>query len=468
MESPVPRPSQSDFGEPSTAVATAPRDVRVALRAMGLPQGARLARCALALAIDSIASRCGDMLRPKSARTAAHERRSDRSARRVVAALGSQKGVFVKAGQFAAMRHDLLPSEALTAFASLRSSVQPLPFERIARVVESELGAPIDSAFAEFERDPIGAASLAQVHRARLATGESVVVKVQYPWLGASLQADLRLVRALLRWWTRRLPDADWERAFSEFSAGLASELDFRAEARIAEEIARNLSRDPHIVVPAVVHGFTTRRVLTMAYHPVIPISDPERLAAAGIDPGRVIEIIARAYAKQVFADGLFHADPHSGNFFVIDEPCAGNDPRVLFIDFGLSRRLDPALRSEMRRGLYALMQRDVDAFVAGMDRMGMISDTVHSGVRVSVQAMFERIGAAGPASGDSGARVLDLKDEAKVLLQQTAGIQLPMDLLFYAKTVSYLFALGEELAPDVDVMKLSLPYLLEFLAQRE
>jgi ubiquinone biosynthesis protein len=468
MQTPVTGPRQNDITDPPAKAAAEPADVRVALRAMGVPQTARLVLCALALAIDAVASRCADTLRSDAARTAARVRFRGRSARRVVAALGSLKGVFVKAGQFAAMRHDLLPSEALEAFAALRSQVQPLPFERIARVVESALGAPIDSSFAEFERDPIGAASLAQVHRARLPTGESVVVKVQYPWLGASLATDLALIRTLLRWWTRKLPGADWERAFAEFSAGLAGELDFRAEARVAEEIARNLSRDPRIVVPAPVHSYTTRRLLTMAYHPVIPISNPARLAAAGIDPGRVIEIIARAYEKQVFADGLFHADPHPGNFFVIDETGAAEEPRVLFIDFGLSRRLDPTLRREMRLGLYALIQRDLDAFIAGMYRMGMITDVAKPGVRSSVQAMFDRIAAASIASGESGARILGLKDEAKALLQQTAGIQLPMDLHFYAKTVSYLFALGEELAPDIDVMKLSLPYLLEFLAQRE
>jgi ubiquinone biosynthesis protein len=468
MENPVASPPQDDITDPSRPAAARPADVRVALRAVGVPQTARLILCALTLAIDAIASRCADTLRSEAARSAARVRLRGRAARRVAAALGSLKGVFVKAGQFAAMRHDLLPGEALEAFATLRSSVQPLPFERIARVIESELGAPIESSFAEFERDPIGAASLAQVHRARLPTGESVVVKVQYPWLEASLPVDLALIRTLLRWWTRRLPDADWERAFAEFSAGLAGELDFRAEARIAEEIARNLSRDPHIVVPAPIHSHTSQRVLTMAHHPVIPISDTGRLATAGIDPGRVIEIIVRAYAKQVFADGLFHADPHPGNFFVIDEDGAAEDPRVLFIDFGLSRRLEPALRRELRMGLYALMQRDVDAFMAGMIRMEMIADTAQPGVRSAVQAMFDRMAGEGVASDGSSARILGLKDEAKSLLQQTAGIQLPMDLLFYAKTVSYLFALGEELAPDVDVMKLSLPYLLQFLAQAE
>jgi predicted unusual protein kinase regulating ubiquinone biosynthesis (AarF/ABC1/UbiB family) len=423
--------------------------------------------CAIALAIDAACGRAGAPFRGNAARTLARERLHERSAARVVAALGSLKGAFAKAGQFAAMRHDLLPKHALDSFASLRSRVRPLPFERIARVVERELGVPLEQAFAEFEAAPLGAASIAQVHRARLVTGEPVVVKVQYPWLRASLPTDLALLRVLLRAWLRRLPEADWERAFEEFSAGLADELDFRAEARAAEEIAGNLARDARIVVPAPIHTHTTLRVLTMDHHPVIPIDDRSALVAAGVDPARVLEIIARAYAKQIFVDGLFHADPHPGNLFAIDDGAPGGaEPRVLFIDFGLSRRLSPELRRELRLGLFALMQRDADAFVAGMHRMGMIRDGAHDGVRRSVSAMFERIAAAGETTGGNAARILGLKDEAKALLQRTDGIQLPMDLLFYAKTVSYLFALGQSLAPEVDVTRSALPYLLEFLAK--
>src|SRR5262249_48658546 len=156
---------------------------------------------------------------------------------------------------------------------------------------------------------------------------------------------------------------------------------------------------------------------------------------------------------SQIFVDGLFHADPHPGNLFVLDEPEAVSRPRVLFVDFGLSRRLDSALRSELRQGLYALLQRDVAAFVAGMQRMGMIAPGAEAGVRASVDAMFTRLASRGGALGMGGGAVLPLKDEAKALLQQTDGLQLPNDLLLYAKTLSYLFALGAELAPEVDVL---------------
>ena len=158
-------------------------------------------------------------------------------------------------------------------------------------------------------------------------------------------------------------------------------------------------------------------------------------------------------------------------SLFVLDEPDAAQRPRVLFVDFGLSRRLDPDLRRAMRQGIYALMQRDAAAFVARMNEMRMIAPGAEPGVRRAVTAMLERIAAqAGGAGmlGASGAQVLGLKDEAKQLLQETPGLQLPNDLLLYAKTLSYLFALGEDLDPDVDLMKLSIPYLLQFLATRD
>jgi predicted unusual protein kinase regulating ubiquinone biosynthesis (AarF/ABC1/UbiB family) len=257
-------------------------------------------------------------------------------------------------------------------------------------------------------------------------------------------------------------------RLFDEFAAGIAEELDFEREARVASEIAANLAGDAQVVVPSIHPALSTRRVLVMRYVPAIPIADRATLERRGIPVRDVLATLTRAYAKQVFVDGLFHADPHPGNLFVIDEPDAVVRPRVLFIDFGLSKHLEPALRREMRRGIHALLRRDVEGFLDGMDRMGMIEPGARDGVRTAVAAMFERMAGEGQVLGLGGAQVLALKDQAKRLLEDTPGLHLPNELLLYAKTMSYLFALGEQLAPDVDLMKLSVPYLLRFLAQRE
>jgi predicted unusual protein kinase regulating ubiquinone biosynthesis (AarF/ABC1/UbiB family) len=202
---------------------------------------------------------------------------------------------------------------------------------------------------------------------------------------------------------------------------------------------------------------------------PVLPLSEPATLDRRGIPRSDVVETIVRAYARQIFQDGLFHADPHPGNLFVIDEPEAALRPRVLFVDFGLSQRLPPALAHELRLGILALLSGDLDAFVAGMARIGAVAPGAEAGVRQAVSTMFGRIrNEGGSALGLGADRILSLKDEAKQLLYETPGLSLPSDLLLYAKTLSYLFSLARELAPSVEPMQLCLPPLLRFLATRE
>jgi predicted unusual protein kinase regulating ubiquinone biosynthesis (AarF/ABC1/UbiB family) len=297
-----------------------------------------------------------------------------------------------------------------------------------------------------------------------------VAVKVQYPWIAQSLASDVAIARRALglfaRFMAPKLPDRD--RIIDEFGAGLAEELDFRREAEVAREIAENLAGDDQILVPQIEASHSSGRVLTMSYIDSVGIGDAPALASLGVEPAAVLTILARAYAQQVFADGLFHADPHPGNLFVVREDTAATRPRVLFVDFGLCKRLDPQLRRELRRGLYALLQRDMSAFLAGMDALGMIAPGRHEDVATAVGSMFDRIAESGGAMGVKSTQVLSLKDEAKQLLAETPGLQLPSDLLLYAKTVTYLFGLGERLAPSVDLMKISLPYLLRFLAQKE
>ena len=384
---------------------------------------------------------------------------------------GALKGAFAKAGQFASLRHDRVPPELRPALDALQDRVPPLPASEIRSAIEREFGVSIDALFASFDDEPIGAASIAQVHRATLHDGSDVAVKVQYPWIAAALPADLRLLRFALR---RALgssgngANAEFERLFDEFGDSLQRELDFRIEADTAREIADNLRDVRGVVVPEVFDSHTSPRVLTMSHHAGIRIDDREALERAGVSPERCVEIIAHAYAQQVFRDGLFHADPHPGNLIALPPDDESPDVRVLFVDFGLSRRLDPELRRALRHALYAVLQKDAQAFVDRMDEMGMIAAGARADVERGVGAMFERIADGGGALSLGAGQVLDIKDAAKQLLFETRGLTLPNDLLLYAKTMSYLFALTKRLAPDVDVMKISLPQLLAFLASKD
>ncbi len=439
------------------------------LRATGLPQLLHLVACAVLSAWDAALSTARSIWRGDLA-PLRREHRAAKVAKRFARTLGALKGPYAKLGQFAAIHIDVLPRAATSALATLRDQVPPLSFGRIRRVVESELGAPLEAHFVTFDPLPLGAASIAQVHRATLPSGEAVAVKVQYPWLEASLPADLAIIRVgfrLVALATGRPGDAA-ERLYREFASGLREEIDFEREARIAREIAKNLSGEDRVVVPEIFRALSTRRVLTMRFHAAVGLGDAQGLARLGVDPRKVLGVLARAYASQVFVDGLFHADPHPGNLFVVDEPDATSSPRLLFVDFGLSRRLEPELRRELRLGLYALLKRDSDEFLAGMDRMGMIAEGARADVKRAVEQMFERISGGGGALALDGGQVLSIKNEAKGLLRETPGLELPTDLLLYAKTLAYVFALGADLDPEVDMMQLSLPYALRFLAQKE
>jgi predicted unusual protein kinase regulating ubiquinone biosynthesis (AarF/ABC1/UbiB family) len=421
-----------------------------ALREVGLVQAVALAGLGLAaLAIRLLPGR---------------ESREVRLARRAARSFGRLRGPFAKLGQFASLRVDGVAPEARAALETLRERVPPIPFGWIRAQLEAELGAPLSILFSEIDPTPLGAASIAQVHAAVLPDGRPVAVKVQYPWLARSLAADLGLLRLAVRLGAGpRAARAPW---LAEFASGLREELDFVREASAAREVAANLSDDARVVVPRVIESHSRGRVLTMERLPTVALAD---LDARGIPRRPVLETIVRAYARQIFEDGLFHADPHPGNLFVIDEPEAKRSPRVLFVDFGLTKRLDPALVRELRQGILALLRRDLDGFVAGMARIGAVAPGAEPGVRDAVASVFARLsGEAGGPLGLSGQRVLALKDEAKRLLYETPGLSLPSDLLLYAKTLSYLFALARELAPDVDPMPLAVPYLLRFLAVRD
>jgi ubiquinone biosynthesis protein len=416
----------------------------LALRAAGLIQLGELARLALAL-WRSRAAPLSTTGAPLVART-----------------LGRLKGPFAKLGQFAALRVDVLDPDARRALLALRDAVPPLPGGWLRARVERELGAPLEARFASFEPTVLGSASIAQVHAATLPDGREVAVKVQYPWLRASARADLGLARFALRAAARIVPNAA---SWREFARGYREELDFTREAASAAEIAANLAAEPRVVVPSLVASHSSRRVLTLERHPTLPL-EREGLLARGIAPAAVFEIVVRAYARQLFLDGVFHADPHPGNLLVLDEPTSRESPRVLFVDFGLARRLDAALARELRAGILALLRNDLAGFLSGMQRMGMVRPGAEAGVRASVDAMFARVRGAAPggALSLSGDRLLALKEEAQALLSATPGLVLPEELLLYAKTLSTLFVLGRELAPEVEVLKVAAPYLLRFL----
>ncbi|HEY8368086.1 MAG TPA: AarF/ABC1/UbiB kinase family protein [Thermodesulfobacteriota bacterium] len=270
--------------------------------------------------------------------------------RRLLEELGP---TFVKLGQFLSTRADLLPSEYIAALAGLQDEVAPLDGAVAVGIVERELGAPIGDLFTEFDPVPVASASLGQVHRARLADGRAVAVKVQRPGIEAVVRRDLAILRDLARVIERNSSLArlhDIRGLADEATRTVLDELDYRLEARNARQIAANLVDFDAIVVPEVVDRYTTRRVLTTTW------ADGVKLTAdlpAGAATQGLADTLLRAYLKQMCVDGLFHGDPHPGNLLLWWGE--GGQARLVLLDFGMVGRLGARLREHLVRLLLYL-----------------------------------------------------------------------------------------------------------------
>ncbi|MEV5570804.1 AarF/UbiB family protein [Spirillospora sp. NPDC052269] len=283
-----------------------------------------------------------------------------RLAHSLAAALDRGGVTFVKLGQVLSTRRDVLPEEFVAELGRLRDRAAPVPWERIEQVLRDELGAPVDEVFAEFEREPLAAASVAQVHTARLRTGEEVVVKVQRPGVRTVVERDLDIVRRLARTLDAR---AGWGRALGivelaeGFATALREELDFRIETRNMAAVSsahRNSDVDDRVHIPRPHEDLCSARVLVMEHLHGVPLSQAgPAIARRGLDQAELARDLLDEMLRQIMLDGVFHADPHPGNLLLLD------DGRLGMIDFGSVGRLDSGLRASLGRILLAVNRAD-------------------------------------------------------------------------------------------------------------
>jgi predicted unusual protein kinase regulating ubiquinone biosynthesis (AarF/ABC1/UbiB family) len=261
---------------------------------------------------------------------------------------------FIKLGQVLSVRPDLLPAEYTEKLARLQDDVAPFPFAEVERILNSELGLRISKAFAEFEATPIAAASLGQVHRARLPDGRQVAVKVQRPGIHETIADDLDALEEIADWIDEH---TDFGRAhhlrefLDEFRKSLLRELDYRREAQNLVTIRTNLEEFERIVIPEPVDDYTTSRVLTMEYIDGVKITKLSDLAKLDLPGKELAGELFRAYLKQILIDGFFHADPHPGNVFVT------RDKRIALLDLGMVAYIPPQLQTNLTQLVFAISE---------------------------------------------------------------------------------------------------------------
>ena len=261
---------------------------------------------------------------------------------------------FIKLGQLLSTRADLLPPPYLDSLARLQDQIAPFPYEEVDKIVSGELGVRISKAFAEFESEPIGAASLAQVHRAYMRDGRAVVVKVQRPNIREQIVEDLEALEAVasfLDLHTELGKRYEFGNMLIGLRKSLLQELDFKTEAGNLEMFANNLREFERIVVPEPIMDYSTSRVLTMEFIPGKKITDISPLRLMEVDGPGLAEELFRAYLQQILVDGVFHADPHPGNVFLTDDEC------IALLDLGMVARLMGSFHDNLLRLLLAISE---------------------------------------------------------------------------------------------------------------
>ncbi|MDN3918713.1 ABC1 kinase family protein [Roseateles violae] len=263
---------------------------------------------------------------------------------------------FIKLGQMLSTREDLLPPEWTEELTLLHTSVAPLPFEAMLPVIEQALGRPLAEVFVDLEREPLGSASIAQVHRARLLDGREVVLKIRRPGIEAKIEADMRLLAHLARLVESEMPEArryQPGRVVEEFRRSILRELDLALEARNIERFGRNFRDDPHILIPQVHMAWTSSRMNVQEHIDGLSGEDHAAIARAGLDAKKLAHRGAAAVLKMILEHGFFQADPHPGNVLYLP----GN--RLAIIDLGMVGRLSPARRHQVIDVLAGIARRD-------------------------------------------------------------------------------------------------------------
>ena len=383
-------------------------------------------------------------------------RRRTRRARwitRQFLALGS---AFIKLGQLLSARPDVLPAELVEELARLQDQVPAFGFDVVQGLLEQELGDRC-AEIVDLEETPLGAASLAQVHRASLRSGRQVVLKVQRPGLERVFRSDLEVLQQLAavvqrhpRWGRGR----DWVGIAQECRRVLLRELDFRLEAEHAARFRQQFLDDPGIRVPGVIWELSSRRVLCLDYLPGIKITDRPALIEAGINPALVAEKGAASYLQQLVRFGFFHADPHPGNLAV------AVDGALIYYDFGMMGQLSSRLRGRLGSMVRAAASRDASGLVEELQAAGVIAPGVELGpVRRLVRVMLNE--ALTPPFSSNVLEKLsgDLYD-----LVYGQPFRLPPELIFVMRALSTFEGVGRTLDPGFSLVAIARPYLLPLM----
>ncbi|MFN8533745.1 MAG: AarF/UbiB family protein [Dehalococcoidia bacterium] len=366
----------------------------------------------------------------------------------------------VKLGQVLSTRPDFVPPELLQELIKLQDTVPPFPFPEVVQTLREEFGMDLESIYSEFDQTPVAAASLAQVHRARLRSGEEVAVKVQRPGIVRQIETDIDITLRVASILERR---TDWARAYNlsetaeEFARTIREELDFTSEGRNIGLFARTFANQPGVEFPTVIWEFTTRRVLTMHWVGGAKITDIAALEGFGVDRRVLARRFAEVILEQVLMHGFFHADPHPGNVLVTPEG------KIAFLDFGMVGYLDESLKEELVQLVLALVRRDLSAITRELLDIGVIHERIDfRRFRADLARLLRRY-------YNVPLRQIPIGEVIQDTLQVAYRyhLQLPSDLALLGRAMSTMEGVALTLDPEISIVSVAEPFGRRLMAQR-
>ncbi|MBD2465997.1 AarF/ABC1/UbiB kinase family protein [Oscillatoria sp. FACHB-1407] len=365
---------------------------------------------------------------------------------------------FIKVGQLFSTRADLFPVEYVEELSKLQDRVPAFSYEQVEKIIAEDFGKTIPELYSSFDPIPLAAASLGQVHRAQLHSGEEVVVKVQRPGLRKLFEIDLAILKGIARYfqshptWGR---GRDWLGIYEECCRILWEEIEYINEGRNADTFRRNFRDEDWVKVPRVYWRYASPRVLTLEYLPGIKISHYEALEAAGLDRKVLAQLGARAYLQQLLNDGFFHADPHPGNIAV------SSDGALIFYDFGMMGRVQLVTREKLLDTFFGIAQKDADRVVASLIDLGALAPAEDMGpVRRSIQYMLDHF-MDQPFENQSVSAISD--DLYEIAYDQP--FRFPATFTFVMRAFSTLEGVGKGLDPEFNFMEVAKPFAMQIMS---
>jgi predicted unusual protein kinase regulating ubiquinone biosynthesis (AarF/ABC1/UbiB family) len=373
------------------------------------------------------------------------------------------KGVMIKVGQFLSSRKDFLPDEYIEELSELQDQVPPHDFGEIRQRIIDELGSVPEEIFAEFEKEPIAAASLGQVHRAVLKDGREAAVKVQYPGIEKIIETDIKMFEVLIGLMRGRMGWINLRVLHGEFSKIVRAELDYVQEGRNAEKFRLNFSPDERVVIPRVYWEFSSGKVLTLEFVGGIKITECAVIKASGVDCRMLVNLLVETYAKMIFVHGFFHCDPHPGNIFV------GEGPTIVFVDFGMVQAITDVTRRNLRRYANAIVENDVTGIVEALEKLGfLIEGADYRTIADVTQDLIDKYRYSTPEELKS-LTVDDIGEEINNVRGVINNFQVPNYFILLIRTIGMLNGMAYRLNPEVNIIEISKPYIKEFfLGARE